>query len=200
MRTSLFILLVAGAFASPNMRNVLSQQKAKQLAEVSNAGKGDLWNDCDMDLGQVPEPELHDCECKLHDLPGLGAGTNTGYHAEALAAQGSLLTTVPDTQYSQICQSNCCSCEQEAHTSQEKEGKNRTFVISGSISVFETLRLQSCGNSREKSQGQSQKETVCQTNNYSPNLAAPNQCLDVSVKPVQGVCSTNGIKAVGTAL
>jgi hypothetical protein len=76
---------------------------------------------------------------------------NSGFSQEALALQQSLLTAVPDTQYSQICQTNCCSCEAEAHASYDKEEKNRTFVISGSISVLETLRKIESGQARENS-------------------------------------------------
>lgn len=71
--------------------------------------------DCDLSFGDLPEIALPDCPCEFSELPGLGSGVNQGYSQEALVLQQNLLSTVPDTAYSQISQSNCCSCEEEAH-------------------------------------------------------------------------------------
>ncbi|CDW76381.1 UNKNOWN [Stylonychia lemnae] len=201
----ILMALIAGTFAATNIQKKLGQMNAKNLAQ--NAGGGSLggdvggdWN-CDLsNLGQIPDIELPECPCNLKiyqaqvmqieikmvnftQLPGLGAGTNTGFSQEALALQQSLLTQIPDTQYSQICQSNCCACEEEAHAAYQNEAKNRTFVISGSISVLETLRKIESGQARENSQGQSEKSTICQTNNAQGGLGAGQECLTASVCP-----------------
>ena len=159
---------------------------AKNLAQNANGGSlgqgGDI--SCDLsNLGQIPEIVLPECPCNFTELPGLGAGVNTGFSQEALALQQSLLTQVPDTQYSQICQSNCCACEEEAHAAYQNEAKNRTFVISGSISVLETLQKIEAGQARENSQGRSEKSTICQTNNNQGGLGSGQECLTASVCP-----------------
>lgn len=140
----LLFAFAAGTLAAGNMKNKLAQMNAKNLAQNIDKGanlnvnlRGD--NDCNINFGELPAVQLPECPCQFTNLPGLGAGQNQGYSQEALVLQQNLLSSVPDTQYSQICQSNCCACEQEAHASYQNEAKNRTFVIQGSISVLETL-------------------------------------------------------------
>ena len=63
---------------------------AKNLAQ--NAGGGSLGQSgdisCDLsNLGQIPEIVLPECPCNFTELPGLGAGVNTGFSQEALALQ-----------------------------------------------------------------------------------------------------------------
>ena len=65
----------------------------------------------------------------------------------------------------------------------------------GSISVLETLSKRDYGQAREKSEGRSEKDTVCQTNNAQGGLGAGPDCINVSVCPtsgaVQGVLGSN---------
>lgn len=68
----------------------------------------DTWKPA---LINVELPDLPECDCGQVEMPALGAGVNTGFTAEAQALQSSLLTEVPDTQFTQYCQSNCCACE-----------------------------------------------------------------------------------------
>lgn len=159
--------LAAGTLASGNMKQKLAQMNAKNLAQNVNKGSLGLGEgeNCQINFGELPNVQLPECPCQFTNLPGLGAGLNQGYSQEALVLQQNLLSSIPDTQYSQICQSNCCACEEEAHASYQNEAKNRTFVIQGSISVLETLSRVEAGQARENSQGISEKQTVCQTNN-----------------------------------
>eukprot|EP00347_Sterkiella_histriomuscorum_P014626 403360162 len=201
--TIILLALVAGTFAAGNMKNKLAQMNSKTLAQNSNGGDLQLNEDiCNLSFGDLPSVELPECPCQFSELPGLGAGLNTGYSQEALVLQQNLLSTVPDTQYSQICQSNCCACEEEAHASYANEAKNRTFVIQGSISVLETLRKIEAGQARENSQGVSEKQTICQTNNAQGGLGSSQDCLTASVCPPElgshNGGSTNG--GVGTSL
>lgn len=100
--------------------------------------------------------------------------------------QSSLLTAVPDTQFTQICQSNCCACEEEVHASYDNAAKNRTFSIYGSISVLESVSRREYGQAREKSDGRSEKDQICQTNNAQGGLGAGPDCINVSVCPTTG--------------
>ena len=60
--------------------------------------------------------------------------------------------------------------------------KNRTFTISGSITVLESLSQDECGQGREVSHGKAQKTKVCQTNNNNGGgLGSSPGCLSVSV-------------------
>lgn len=56
----------------------------------------------------------------------------------------------------------------------------------GSISVLETLSKRDYGQAREKSEGRSEKDTVCQTNNAQGGLGAGPNCVTVSVCPTTG--------------
>ena len=71
----------------------------------------------------------------------------------------------------------------------------------GSISVLETLSKRDYGQAREKSEGRSEKDTVCQTNNAQGGLGAGPDCINVSVCPtsgsVQGVLGSGGSSASG---
>ena len=109
------------------------------------------------------------------------------------------MQSVPDTQYSQICQSNCCSCEEEAHAAYTNARNNRTFTLSGSISLLETLRVQEQGRGRENSQGYSEKDTICQTNNAEGGLGAGNECITLQSCPIETNLQSNGGKQLGVA-
>jgi hypothetical protein len=60
-----------------------------------------------------------------------------------------------------------CGCEESAHASNLSSQKQRTFTISGSISVLESVCSQSCGQASENSQGCSEKDTISETSNAS---------------------------------
>jgi hypothetical protein len=97
--------------------------------------------------------------------------------------QESNLKIVADTQYSQICQSNCCECAEEAHSSVATQQKNRTFSISGSIQVLENLYLQECGEAAEESYGRAEKDSICQRNNAQGGFGANLGCAVVQACP-----------------
>jgi hypothetical protein len=175
-KSVVLMALLAGTFAADTIRNRLGQMNSKNLAQ-NTAGDaieaaGDDWCGCEGSLTDLPEVELPECPCNFSELPGLGAGLENGGEERVVALRGEYLKSSPDTQYSQICQSNCCSCEEEAHAAYTNARKNRTFTISGSISVLETLRVQEQGKARENSQGYSEKDTICQTNNAEGDLGA----------------------------
>ena len=133
---------------------------------------------------------LPECPCNFTEFPPLGGAILQGFSQEAQALQSALLTSVPDTAFSQICQSNCCACESEAHASYSNLQKNRTFTIAGSISVIEQLQVQESGQASENSEGRSEKDTTCQTNNAQGGLGASAQCVNVTLCPIQGALST----------
>jgi hypothetical protein len=166
LKSIVLVALIAGAFAAP-----LKQKLAQQ-----NAG-------CDIPVPTIPVITLPECTCNFTVLPGLGAGINQGQSEEATVVQQSLLSTVPDTQFSQICQSNCCECAEEAHSSFANQQKNRTFSISGSIQVLENLYLQENGQAAEQSYGRAEKDSICQRNNAQGGLGAGLGCTTVSACP-----------------
>lgn len=185
-KTVVLMALVAGTFAAESIRNRLGQLSTKTLAQESNGGgvgSGDDW--CVGGLTELPPIELPECPCNFSELPGLGSGHSNGFKTEAQALQSQFLESVPDTQYSQICQSNCCSCEEASHAGYTNARKNRTFTIAGSISVLETLRVQEKGEARENSKGFSEKDTICQTNNAEGGLGSGNECVEVKVCPLE---------------
>ena len=201
-KSVVLMALFAGAFASNTVKNRLGQMNAKNLAQEAGnggvgAGSGGDW--CPDGLTELPAVELPECPCQFTQLPGLGAGLNNGFKTEAQALQSEFLQSVPDTQFSQICQSNCCSCEEEAHAAISNAQKNRTFTISGSISVLETLSVQEAGRARENSQGFSEKDTICQTNNAEGGLGAGPDCVNVTVCPIQSNLGSSGGKQTGVA-
>jgi hypothetical protein len=156
-KSVVLMALFAGAtFANSAVKTKLAQLQAQQD------------DACFDDLGEIelPSVDLPDCPCEFTDLSGgLGAGVNQGFTSSAQALSATVLTTVPDTEYDQICQSECCACEEEAHASYDKALKKRTFTINGSISVLETLSAIEKGQAKENSQGKSEKTSICQTQN-----------------------------------
>lgn len=62
---------------------------------------------------------------------------------------------------------------------------------------METLKIQEAGKAKEKSEGQSEKTTICQTNNAEGGLGASPECTTISVCPPNlqgGLKSNNGGK------
>lgn len=87
----------------------------------------------------MPElPEL-ECPCTFQNLSTLGAGNLQAYQQNVQALQAIALTEVPDTAFQQVCQTTCCECAESAEAAIAVQAKNRTFTISGSISVLEEV-------------------------------------------------------------
>jgi hypothetical protein len=182
--------VLALLFAGVTVNAQLKAKMAKNLAQQEDDA-------CFDDLGEIelPSVDLPECPCNFTDLSGgLGSGVNQGFTSSAQALSATVLTTVPDTEYDQICQSECCACEEEAHASYDKALKKRTFTINGSISVLETLSAIEKGQAKENSQGKSEKTSICQTQNQEGGLGAgTGDCVVVS-------CPTNGGIQSGPAL
>lgn len=51
--------------------------------------------------------------------------------------------------------------------------------------MLETLRIQEQGRARENSEGFSEKNTICQTNNAEGGLGAGQDCVEVKVCPLE---------------
>lgn len=95
----------------------------------------------------------------------------------------SELAAVPDTQFNQFCQTNCCECAEAAHAALAVQAKNRVFNITGSISVLERVFFAERERAAEESISESQKETVCVTNNENGGLGASPECITLTVCP-----------------
>lgn len=80
--TVLLMALMAGAFAAPTLKTRLAQTSAQGAG-----GVGGGFEDCNIPLAQIPPINLPECPCNFTTLPGLGAGVNQGYSAEAQALQ-----------------------------------------------------------------------------------------------------------------
>lgn len=108
LRTVLLLGLAVGAM-SAQMKQKLAQQADRSLAQEIS---------CEPTIQAVLPPLVSlECPCNFTALPGLGAGINLGFSQDAAVVQEQHLDSVPDTQFTQICQSNCCECNEEAHTS-----------------------------------------------------------------------------------
>ena len=139
---------------------------------------------CDLTGESLNLPSLDvSCPCTFHQLPGLGAGLSQGYQQHVEATQVQELAATPDTEYNQICQTNCCECAEAAHAALAIQAKNRTFTIQGAISVLERVYLAERERSAENSESVSEKQTVCVTNNQNGGLGADQQCITVEVCP-----------------
>jgi len=139
---------------------------------------------CDLSGESLNLPSLDvSCPCTFHQLPGLGAGLSQGYQQHVEATQVQELAATPDTEYNQICQTNCCECAEAAHAALAIQAKNRTFTIQGAISVLERVYLAERERSAENSESVSEKQTVCVTNNQNGGLGADQQCITVEVCP-----------------
>jgi hypothetical protein len=177
------VALFAGVIAAAR----LGQKNIKNLAEVPAVH--DLTSEevpatCDISIGSLSLPALDvECPCQFSELPGLGAGISQGYKQHAEASQVTELNAVPDTQFNQICQTNCCECAESAHAALAIQAKNRTFTIQGAISVLERVYLAERERAAENSESFAEKDTVCVTTNTNGGLGAEQQCVTVQACP-----------------
>ncbi len=95
----------------------------------------------------------------------------------------SQLAAVPDTEFNQICQTNCCECAEAAHAALAVQAKNRTFTIQGNISVLERVYFAERERAAENSQSVAEKKTVCVTTNDNGGLGAQPECIELIVCP-----------------
>ena len=114
-----------------------------------------------------------ECSCNFTQLPGLGAGLSQGFQQVGIVQQTQQLAAVPDTQFNEICQTNCCECAEAAHAALAVQAKNRTFTISGAISVLERVYFAERERAAEESVSRSEKDTVCVTTNSNGGLSGP---------------------------
>ena len=181
------VALFAGVIAAApqGIKNRLGQKNVKNLAEVpSTSSLTSEEMTCDVSLGDLNLPELNvECPCNFSQLPGLGSGISQGYKQHAEASQVTELSAIPDSQYNQICQTNCCECAESAHAALAIQAKNRTFQIQGSISVLERVYLAERERAAENSESFAEKDTVCVTTNTNGGLGAEQQCITVQACP-----------------
>jgi hypothetical protein len=189
----ILVALFAGIIAAApqnTLKTRLGQKGAKNLAQSENPViLGSHADECNTDMGSLGSGSLDlpsldvSCPCTFTELPGLGAGLSQGFQQHVEATQVQELAAVPDTQYNQICQSNCCECAEAAHAAVAFQAKNRTFTIQGAISVLERVTLAERERSAENSESKSEKQTVCVTNNQNGGLGANQECITVEVCP-----------------
>ena len=186
--TILLVALFAGAiYAAPNtqptLKKSLGQMSAKNLAQTE-------WSDS-MDECQIPpdfgagfdNETILECPCNFTQLPGLGAGQSQGFEQRGEVTQVQSLSAVPDTQFNQICQTNCCECAESAHVALAIQAKNRTFTIQGAINVLERVYFAERERAAENSQSLAEKDTVCVTNNQNGGFGAAPECITIVACP-----------------
>ena len=122
------------------------------------------------------------CPCAFQNLSALGAGNLQAYQQNVQALQAVALTEVPDTAFQQVCQTECCECAESAEAAIAVQAKNRTFTISGSISVLEEVEYAQRQRAAEQSIGKSEKKQVCETNQAS-NGGVGLGCAQLSLCP-----------------
>ena len=187
--TILLVALFAGAIAAapqaaPSLKNRLGQMNAKNLAQVEVEQDGNDWSGCEIPsgLGDISLENIS-CDCNFTQLPGLGAGQSQGFQQFAEARQVQSLSAMPDTQFNEICQTNCCECAESAHAALAIQAKNRTFTIQGAISVLERVYFAERERAAEESVSKSEKDTVCVTTNNNGGLGASPECITLTVCP-----------------
>jgi ArsR family metal-binding transcriptional regulator len=72
-------------------------------------------------------------------MPPLGGALLSSVSQNAVVTQATSTSSTPDTQFNQVCQTNCCECAEAAHASLAVQAKNRTFTITGGITVLEQV-------------------------------------------------------------
>ena len=137
----ILLALFAGAIAAQGtIKNRLGQMSAKNLAQVEQAASPSFAN-CDIpgDFGAIGGLNDLNCPCNFTKIPSLGGALSTAASSSVSAQQASSVRSTPDTGVRQICQTNCCECAESAHAALAVQAKNRTFTISGAISVLEQV-------------------------------------------------------------
>ena len=143
MKQTLILLgLSAVAFASTGIKNRLAQQASCSCSLPGGTGSG---------------------------FPALGEGSFNGFSQAANVAQGSTLTTVPDTEVTEQSASECCSCNTGSHASASAAQRTRHYDITGSISIAESVEWSESGNSTAQSAGEAQRQSTEEISNLSNN-------------------------------
>jgi hypothetical protein len=159
--------LTAAAMAAP-LRQRLAQ------AKTSDGGAGSGILDCSCDLPGAPGA----------GFPAPGQGQYNNYGSGSSISQAAAVTTIPDTEWTSQCESDCCACNAGEHSSTAAAARSRHYDITGSISVAESVEYVESGNASEESVGHSQKATACMVANQNGSSAgAPGQvcvCLNGS--------------------
>jgi hypothetical protein len=153
-----------------------------------------LDNSCCKDL----KPK--DCNCKPDcvggDFPCLGNGTwNPTLMKTVLSAnQEEVFEATPDTTFTALDESACCSCENALHQAGANATKVRRFGIRGDICVTENIQFVENGCAEEASVGRSKKNSIHQENTVIGCITRDN-CTDFGVQ----ICSPLNVtsKAAG---
>jgi hypothetical protein len=142
------------------------------------------WSGCEipLGLGNITLESLS-CPCNQSSVPGLGSGQSQGFQQFAEARQVQSLSAVPDTQFTELQQTNCCECAESAHAALAIQAKNRTFTIQGAISVLERVYFAERERAAEEAISHSQKDTIVVTNNQNGGLGSSPSCISLTVCP-----------------
>lgn len=170
-KTVLLVALLGLSLAAPSLKNRLGQVNAKNLAQWGGDGNGDggvggpggdfesCLGDYDLTLPALPEV---DCPCAFTPPEGIVGGAQSGASGVQTGySEQELREALPDTSFAQYCQSNCCECSESAHAAIACKAKNRTFEISGSISVLERVRFAEEEVAAEAQRARAEKESYC---------------------------------------
>lgn len=188
MRTSVIVLaalLGAVAFAEPTLKQKLGQ--SKKLAQTR---QGEL--DCDVEITAqaeelaaltVSEPTLDWCECDDEELPGLGAGVQSGTSLRAEVNQLTTISSTPDVSQSSECLTNCCACNEANGEQRINAQRVRHFCIAGDISVTEDIEFHELSHAQEATAGIAHKESLCVLNNQGSDDLGDICIEDVSACP-----------------
>jgi hypothetical protein len=175
MKKTLILLgLSAYALAAPTLKSRLAQTKARTVEEPPvEAG-----DDCGCPL-ELPALEL--CTAELTEVVGGGVGSTecdqgvgTGYGAAVYESSGEDIVSTPDTLWTSTSESECAACNVGQHASSSCGSRTRTYAISGSIEIAETIAYDEDGCSHEESRGHSVKESATATLNED-NVGTPVQ-------------------------
>lgn len=102
-------------------------------------------------------------------------------------SSNTAVSTVPDTSYSSLCESDCCACNVAANAKSSAGTRNRHFAIVGDINIAEDIFYNETGAASEDSAGHSEKQAVCAVANVNGEGSAPeSDCILLCLNGTNG--------------
>lgn len=123
----------------------------------------------------------------------LGAPGFNGEGFGVAAETEEEIIVVPDSEWVQLCEAECCACNAAVHQKEIESQRQKHFAVSGDIQVAELVELVEEGTAEKESISHKQQATICQDLGENGGVGAPGEeCVVVCVPEGNGNGNGNG--------
>jgi hypothetical protein len=135
-------------------------------------------------LGQAKKNALAEqaCTCTLsgavgagNGLPSLGQGVYAGSSQSAEVSEGQAVMSVPDTQYSEVCQQAVCECNSQTQAAVLSATRTRVYTVNGTVDAAESDIFAAQGTAQQASSGSKRHQAASVLNNVGSTASGASQ-------------------------